>query len=303
MARGSELSHGIRRRRTALGMSQSRVGAALGVSPLQVGRWERGEDVPDPSQVKGLASVLGADDATREAWIDEAERSVLPVRIVRAAPTRVPTVAPAPPPDGDPWSTPPEHRVAPPRLDRAALIGRRAAGGTTANGTNGNGSGGDVGTGAGSGERSLRRAARRDERRVRRELTLAHRERRAVAAVAAHRRIVEEAAARTGPLPMPARAPAPAGSANTGAVFPVPDTKRGSERVTYEGLGEVPPQRERLLYVLRLVGTVAALVVLAGLLWWAVGSLGDGLGAVVDLLRGGGGSDAPPEGLVFLFPG
>ena len=80
---------------------------------------------------------------------------------------------------------------------------------------------------------------------------------------------------------------APAGAANTGAVFPVPDTKRGSERVTYQGVGEVPANRERFLYTLRIVGTAAALVAGAGLLWWAFGSLGDGLGAVFDLLRGG----------------
>lgn len=282
MTRGSELGRWARRRRLELGMSQSRIAEIVGVSPPQVGRWERGEDVPNPSQMRALATALDMGLDTAEALFDEVGARTLRVEIVAE-----PLAPPEEPRDdglvGDPWSAPPEKRIPAPRLNRAALIGRRtdpvgAAGSTVA-----------VipitpATPDPSIERLLKRQARSDERRLRRELTASNREE--VVKTTAETRI--QTAARTQSGARPVRpVPAPAGAANTGSVFPVPDTKRGSERVTYHGVGEVPANRERFLYTLRVVGTIAALVIGAGLLWWAFGSLNEGLGAVFDLFRGG----------------
>ncbi|MCJ7726732.1 MAG: helix-turn-helix transcriptional regulator [Acidimicrobiia bacterium] len=280
MTRGSELGRSARRRRLELGVSQSRIAEVVGVSPMHLGRWERGDDVPSPSQMRALAAALEMGPDTAETWLEEVGARTLTVEIVAD-----PLVPPEQPIDdgldGDPWSAPPEKRIRPPRLDRAALIH------------------GGNGTGAGSAtavipivpvapdpsiERLLKRQARLDERRLRRELIASHREEQVRTTAETRLRIAE----RTQTASRPARpVPAPAGAANTGSVFPVPDTKRGSERVTYQGIGEVPAGRDRLIYTLRVVGTVIALVAGAGLLWWAFGSLTDGLGAVFDLFRGG----------------
>jgi len=295
MARGSELGRAARLRRLELGVSQSRVADALGVSPLQVGRWERGEEVPDPSRIRALADALDLGPDIADAWLASANAQILSVEIVDD-PLVPPLTVVENGLDPDPWSAPPGRRISPPKLDRAALIGRR----------NGNGK---VSATAvlpitanvpdASLERLLKRQARSDERRLRREMIAARREERAQTTAETRLRLAEEAvAARRAPLPTPPPnrqpAPAPAGSANTGSVFPVPDAKRGSERVTYRGLGEVPAGHDRFTYNARLLGTLLVLVVLTGLLWWAVGSLGDGLGAVLDLFRGGGESMQAP---------
>ncbi len=297
MARGSELGRTLRRRRLELGMSQSGVADAIGVSPLQVGRWERGDGAPDPSQARSLAETLDAGPETAELWLAAAEAQVLSIEIVNEP--LAPPVAAGPDLSSDPWSTPPEKRISPPHLDRAALIGRR----------NGNG-GGKVsatavvpittGTPDASIERLLRRRARSDERRLRRQMLASHRVEQMQAIAETRLQQVEaSAAARKGLLPMPPsarmQAPPPAGAANTGVVFPVPDTKKGSERVTYQGVGETSPRQDRLTYLFRVIATVVVLVVLAWLLWWAMGSLGDGLRSVLNLFRGGEESLRVPE--------
>jgi hypothetical protein len=60
-------------------------------------------------------------------------------------------------------------------------------------------------------------------------------------------------------------------------------------------------RQSRLTYPLRIAGTIAALLVLAGALWWAVSSLGNGLSEALDLLRGG---DEPMSltGAIGLLP-
>jgi len=310
MTRRSELGRTTRRRRLELGVSQSRIADAIGVSPLQVGRWERGEDLPEPTQMRALAEALELEPDAAETWLAVAESHVLSVEIV-GDPLVPPLMVVEDGLEADPWSTPPEQRVSPPRLDRQALIGTRK-GSSRSNGnekirrTNGSGSTGVVPITANAPnaalERLLRRQARRDERRLRRQMIAARREELARTTAESRMRRAEEAeSARRAPLPAGPKfvarrsAPAPAGAANTGVVFPVPDTRRGSERVTYEGIGEAPESRDRLTYVVRLLGTITALVILGGLLWWAVGSLGDGLGAVMDLLRGGGDSLPAPD--------
>jgi len=299
MARGSELGRAARLRRLELGVSQSRVANALGVSPLQVGRWERGDEVPDPTRARALAEALDVGPDIADAWLASANAELLSVEIVDDPLVPSLTVVENGL-DSDPSSAPPERRISPPRLDRAALIGRRNGNGNP----NGNGSVVAVppitaNVPETSLERVLKRQARSDERRLCREMIAARREERTRTTAETRLRLAEEAvAARRAPLPTPPPgrqpAPAPAGSANTGSVFPVPDAKRGSERVTYQGLGEVPAGHDRFTYNARLIGTILVLVVLTGMLWWAVGSLGDGLGAVLDLFRGGGESMQAP---------
>jgi hypothetical protein len=248
--------------------------------------------------VRALADALELGPDTVQTWLAAAEAQVLSIEIV-SEPLAPPLVIMESDDEGDPWSTPPEKRIVPPRLDRAALIGKG----------NGRG-GGSVSTTAvvpvttpapdAAIERLLRRQARDDERRVRREMLASHRvERAQVAAATRHPQPQVSPAARRGPLWMPRQAdrsaPPPAGAANTGSVFPVPDTKKGSERVTYEGVGETAAQRDRLTYLFRVIGTIVALVILAGLLWWAMGSLGAGLRAILDLLKGGEESLRAPE--------
>ena len=295
MTRGSELGSISRRRRLELGLSQSRIADAVGVSPLQVGRWERGEDIPDPSVVGVLVEVLDLGPETAEIWLASAEAQILSLEIGDD-----PLAPPLTVVEADPWSTPPERRIAPPVLDREAIIGKRNGRGMSLATTVV-----PITTGVpdASLERLLKRKVRSDERRLRREMIASHREERVRATAETRLRLAEEAmaavAANRTPLPAPPETrqptPVPAGAANTGVVFPVPDTKRGSERVTYRGVGEVPAGRYRFIYSFRLIGTIAALIVLAGLLWWAIGSLGDGLGAVMDLLRGGEESLQNPE--------
>jgi len=304
MAHGSEWGREVRRRRTGLGLSQARVAEAVGVPVLRVGRWERGEEVPGPGQLRALARVLEADPEVTAAWAESLPSSRL-VSLEIVEPLAPPLEVVEGGLEADPWSTPPERRIAPPRLDRDALVGGRA----------GRSGPGDpevipISGPAGRvlGERDLRRRARADERRLRREMTLAQRyDRHREAADARAREAVEARAARTAVLPFSppgGTAPPPAGAANTGTVFPVPDSRRRSERVTYRGVGDAALPRERLTYALRVLLTVAVLAMMAGLLWWAFASLGDGFGAVLDLLRGRPDeADGIVQGLGLAFPG
>ena len=123
MTRGSELGRMARSRRLELGVSQSRIADSLGVSTLQVGRWERGEDVPDPSLIRALADALDLGPDTAAAWLAGADTQILSVEIVDD-PLAPPLTVVESGVDSDPWSTPPEKRISPPRLDRPALVGK-----------------------------------------------------------------------------------------------------------------------------------------------------------------------------------
>jgi len=303
MANGSRFGREARGRRLELGMSQSVVAGVVGVPVVQIGRWERGKDIPDSARVQALADALHLDPHTARTWLRLATPAeTVSVEILGGALL-------APPHEGAPESYGTHPR--PPLPAESALPRPPETGGPTGSGNgesrsnghlvplpNGGASSSAVASATNSFpdpsmERVLRREARRDERRLRRELTITGREAREEAAAATRSRIdAEMVIIRRGPPPMtpapaPPVAPAPAGTANTGSVFPVPDTKLGSERVTYQGVSGRSDRLSRLTYPLRIIGTIAALLVLAGMLWWSVTSLGDGLAAVFDLLPGG----------------
>jgi len=316
MANGSGFGRKARSRRVELGMSRSLVAEVVGVPVVQIGRWERGEDIPDSARVHALAEALDLGPDTARTWLRPATSpDTVSVEILGG-----PVLAP--PHDGgvegletDPSSALSEE---PPHPDDGVPTGNRN-GKSRSNGhpvpySNGESSPVAVapattGFTDSSVERALRRQTRRDERRLRRELTAAGRKAREDAAAETRQRIdAEMVVIRRGPLPMtpappPSTAPAPAGTANTGSVFPVPDTKLGSERVTYQGAGQMSLRFSRLTYPLRIVGTIAALLVLAGVLWWAVTSLGDGLAAVFDLFRAGEDSISVSGVIGLLTPG
>jgi transcriptional regulator with XRE-family HTH domain len=287
MSSRSALGSGLRRRRLDLRVGEKAIADTLGVSTLQIGRWERGEEIPAFDHMQRLVDVLDPDPETARVWLTEA-RPVRPIEMVPEGGGRRPAVAVRGPGGGDPWSTPPERRIAAPRLDREALVVRPARKAEH-----------DTGeapalvllqTGVTpSIDRLLKRQARRDERRFRRQLSASERAVRAESAAAARLQAArrEETAAPPAPA-APALDPAPAGAANTGVVFPVPDTRTGSERVTYQGIGDAPAPSDRMIYAVRKAATASVLAVLAGLLWWAFAALGDGVGAVFDLLRGSG---------------
>ena len=303
MADGSGFGREVRGRRLELGMSQSRVAEAVGVPTVQIGRWERGEDVPDSARVNALAEALDLDPDTAGTWLVPANpANTVSVLIMGGEPLAPPLEGASDGLEADPWSLESEGRMQQSPGDDGTPTrgrnGKRESNGHPAPVLNGGASSAAVvpviaGFPDSSMERALRRQARRDERRLRRELTAAGRQERDQAAADERRRANAEAAAiRRGTLPMPSGshrspAPAPAGTANTGSVFPVPDTKMGSERVTYQGVGRRSHRHSRLTYPLRIAGTIAALLVLAGALWWAVSSLGDGFSTALDLFGGG----------------
>jgi hypothetical protein len=74
---------------------------------------------------------------------------------------------------------------------------------------------------------------------------------------------------------------------NTGAIFPIP--ARPGRVYTY---GDGPPtfDEDRWRYRARTVLLLVALGVMAGLLVWAIGELGEAWAAIVDLFR----SETPP---------
>lgn len=69
---------------------------------------------------------------------------------------------------------------------------------------------------------------------------------------------------------------------NTGAIFPIP---AGPGRVYTYGDGRPTYEADRWRYRVRTVLLLVVLGVMAGLLVWAMGELGDGLSAIVDLFR------------------
>jgi hypothetical protein len=227
-----------------------------------------------------------------DAWIDDLTREsagdLISIEIVPGEELL------APPADSDPWALPPHKRIAPPVLDRAALMGRRSRQVVRSrDGNDGNDGNGDSVSGNGGSEWALRRQAWRDQRRIRREMAAERRHARVEEAQTAARQVEQQARQiRTGPLPMAvpgslaAQVAAPAGAVNTGSVFPVPDTRRQSEMVTYHSVEGAGSSDDRIMYATRVLLTVAVLVGLAGLLWWAVGAFGEGLSSVLDLFRG-----------------
>jgi len=72
-ALGGEL-HG---RRSARGMSRATLAHAVGVRPVIIGRWERGEGIPTPGQVRALAGLLELPPALAADWEAAAERAGL----------------------------------------------------------------------------------------------------------------------------------------------------------------------------------------------------------------------------------
>jgi transcriptional regulator with XRE-family HTH domain len=273
------LGSDVRRRRLELGLSQSRLAETLGVPPTQIGRWERGDETPGPRQLQSLARALDLDEAEAAAWLDDG--STLSVEIIGGSHRDLPPpLAPPIGPDAaDPGGLPVGGQD---EADSAAVVPLP-----------------DERPPASAG-RAFRRQARLDKRRIKRELTAARRgAREQKTREVRRRREAESAARRTGALPMlePGHAPAPpAGAANTGSVFPVPDTRHSSERVTYRAR-HAAPNSDRKRYSWRTALTVAIMLALIGTLIWALGALGDGIGAVFDLFRG---EDVPDPGAAAL---
>ena len=84
-----EMGRDLRTRRRARGMTQARLAGMVGVRPLVLGRWERGERVPTRAQVHRLAEILDVDPAVAAAWTETAGRAdrtepSTAVRIVQA---------------------------------------------------------------------------------------------------------------------------------------------------------------------------------------------------------------------------
>jgi len=69
MANGSRFGREARGRRLELGMSQSVVAGVVGVPVVQIGRWERGKDIPDSARVQALADALHLDPHTARTWL------------------------------------------------------------------------------------------------------------------------------------------------------------------------------------------------------------------------------------------
>jgi transcriptional regulator with XRE-family HTH domain len=101
----------LRALRRASGMSQAALAAAVGVRPLVVGRWERGESAPVGEEAARLAQVLGIDPAEVARWPARVEPWDDPL-----APPPEATVARG----ADPWGS----AVSPGRTSRARLRGR-----------------------------------------------------------------------------------------------------------------------------------------------------------------------------------
>lgn len=61
----------LRERRFALGWTQARLAAALGVRPSDVARWERAESLPPAATIRAAARVLGASPELARSWLEE----------------------------------------------------------------------------------------------------------------------------------------------------------------------------------------------------------------------------------------
>ena len=121
----SEMGSDLRARRRARGMTQARLADTVGVRPLVLGRWERGEAAPTRDQIRLLVEILDVNSATATSWAESAGRTDRPepstvVRIVQALG------------GSDPWGDLPSPIVTTPQKDRRRWpfsFGRRSAGG------------------------------------------------------------------------------------------------------------------------------------------------------------------------------
>jgi transcriptional regulator with XRE-family HTH domain len=64
----------LRARRGARGLSRATLAEAVGTRPVIIGRWERGEAIPTPAQVRVLAEVLELPPALAADWAAAVER-------------------------------------------------------------------------------------------------------------------------------------------------------------------------------------------------------------------------------------
>ncbi len=71
-ASSTELARTLRERRRALGLTRTRLADRSGIPAVDLGRWERGEAVPNPDQIGLLADAVGLDDEETQAWLDAA---------------------------------------------------------------------------------------------------------------------------------------------------------------------------------------------------------------------------------------
>ena len=69
-AGGTELGRTLRGRRRALGLTRTRLADRSGITAADLGKWERGEAVPEPDQIGLLADAVGLDDRETQAWLD-----------------------------------------------------------------------------------------------------------------------------------------------------------------------------------------------------------------------------------------
>ena len=58
----------IKSRRTALGMTQKELAKKMGVSHITVSRWERGETLPSPKNVKAMIDIFNIVDGQAFFW-------------------------------------------------------------------------------------------------------------------------------------------------------------------------------------------------------------------------------------------
>lgn len=58
----------IKSRRTALGMTQEELAKKMGVSHITVSRWERGETLPSPKNVKAMIDIFNIVDGQAFFW-------------------------------------------------------------------------------------------------------------------------------------------------------------------------------------------------------------------------------------------
>lgn len=58
----------IKSRRMGLGMTQQDLAEKLGVSHITVSRWERGDTLPSPKNVKAMIDIFNIDDGQAFFW-------------------------------------------------------------------------------------------------------------------------------------------------------------------------------------------------------------------------------------------
>ncbi len=66
----SALGNELRERRRALGMTQARLADLVGVRPSVLGGWEHGESSPSAQQVQVLSQILLLESETTAAWLE-----------------------------------------------------------------------------------------------------------------------------------------------------------------------------------------------------------------------------------------